>query len=557
MTPDDYSFVCNKMLNVAMKYLDTTNIRSYPNLDRKKVTNGNIIYKSAVADKSPITLAYTPAGTGKSALIKDRIKAVIEQGTPPSKILVLNMNIAKVRQMQNEMPDVNIMTFCDFTHGIFAANNKGFELSDINSIANMLRLKTDPSDTLAAKFINVLSLYNSQDRVVMASLFINEYLTKSYDLLASIGKIDYSLEGIICHNMMYKYQHNPYDVDTIIINSVHNMPIPILCSVIEYVNKYHCNLFMTGSPDETIYEFNMAYKNSMNVIGSYSDKNIGIIRLNQSKMSKSICDVLETKRTTVLDGIFTKSIDSKQTDNVMEAAFSPVNTDYIRTRLDDKRPILVIARSKSDIVEINDTLEKYYRADHPSMTVLNLADIQAPYTEYGTMLTKHLNTLMSKYTQMSNQDIGFELYNALTYMINHTESPYKKNSYLQQRNDLVQFIEDFSRIYSDEPRSVKDAVEDIISYESNRIQQHMEKMQNETTMDFQNADIILSTIHTAIDIRNNDVIVFLRNHTDAVDNSLYRTALSRANETEYIIFVNNGSFENNYQRYLKDYIKNQ
>ena len=53
MTSDDYNVICNQMLTVAMKYVNTSQIKSYSNIDRKSVSRGNIIYKSAVADKSP------------------------------------------------------------------------------------------------------------------------------------------------------------------------------------------------------------------------------------------------------------------------------------------------------------------------------------------------------------------------------------------------------------------------------------------------------------------------------------------------------------------------
>ena len=165
MTSDDYNVICNQMLTVAMKYVNTSQIKCYANIDKKSVNGGDIIYKSAVADKSPITLVYTPAGTGKSSLIKERINAMIRNGENPAKILVLNMNVAKAKQMKNEISGVNAMTFCDFIHGIFTANNDNFSLADSNTVTNLLRVKSDPNDAIAAKFINTLSMIDPQDRI--------------------------------------------------------------------------------------------------------------------------------------------------------------------------------------------------------------------------------------------------------------------------------------------------------------------------------------------------------------------------------------------------------
>jgi DNA-binding beta-propeller fold protein YncE len=77
----------------------------------------------------------------------------------------------------------------------------------------------------------------------------------------------------------------------------------------------------------------------------------------------------------------------------------------------------------------------------------------------------------------------------------------------------------------------------------------MDELQNKSTMDFRDADIILSTIHSAIDIRNDNVVIFFRNLSEN-DAALYRVAMSRANKTAYVIFVNNGTMTTKFQRYL-------
>lgn len=551
MTSDDYNVICNQMLTVAMKYVNTSQIKCYANIDKKSVNGGDIIYKSAVADKSPITLVYTPAGTGKSSLIKERINAMIRNGEDPAKILVLNMNIAKAKQMKNEISGVNAMTFCDFIHGIFTANNDNFSLADSNTVTNLLRVKSDPNDAIAAKFINTLSMIDPQDRTVMSALMVNQNLDKIYNLLKSIGRIDYSLESIICHNMMYRYPNNPYDVNAIIINGIHNMPVPILCTIIEYVNRYHCNLFMTGSTEETIYEFNMAYKNSMDVIAAYSDKGIGIVRLSKSVMTESIDAAVNQKRVSALTDIRLKSLNSRfANDNtIMTEVFSPEGTDYISSKLAKKEQILIVTRLKSDIPLIQSAIEKFYSSKFPQMSILNIADLNPPDTEYSTMLARNINALRKKYTTMDNQTIGFELYEMFEKAIGETKSVYRKNMLTAHRDNLVDFIKELSASVSDESRGVDDAVISVIDYESSKVQAHMDELQNKSTMDFRDADIILSTIHSAIDIRNDNVVVFFRNLSEN-DAALYRVAMSRANKTAYVIFVNNGTMTTKFQRYL-------
>lgn len=558
MTSDDYNVICNQMLTVAMKYVNTSQIRSYSNIDKRNITNGDIIYKSAVADKSPITLVHTPAGTGKSSLIKDRIKAIVDSGESSSKILVLNMNIAKVKQMKNEVPDVNIMTFCDFIHGIFEANNTGFTLVDPHTVTNTLRVNADINDSLVAKFITALGSNDSQHRTVMSALIINQYLNETYGLLKKIGKIDYSLESIICHNMMYKYKNNPYDINAIIVNGIHNMPIPILCTIIEYVNKYHCNLFMTGGTDETVYEFNMAYKNAMDVIASYSDKGVGIIRLSKSIMTDSINAAMNMKPAPALNGIEIKSVNTRFTadDAMMENIFSPDVTNYISDNLREKKQILVVSRLKSDIPRIQSAIEKYYRTDFPDMSILNIADLNPPDAEYSTMLAKNIDYLRKKYTCINNQTIGFELYELFMAELAETKSAYRQNIIQTHIDNLVQFIQELSAAVPDTDRNINDAVISVIEYESEKLQAHMQKLTDNSTVDLRDADIVLSTIHSAIDIRNDNVIVFFRNLNEN-DNALYKVAMSRANKTAYVVFANNGTFTTKYQRYLQVFSANK
>ena len=181
MTNNEYGLVCDKIIFETMKYIDTTHIKRY-SIDKNNIhSNGDAIYKSAIASTAPITLVYTPAGTGKSALIKDRVNVLQTIGVPNQKIMILNMNIAKVKQMKKELPDINIMTFSDFIHNIFIANYPSCQLSDINSIANELRLYN--TNSTIKEFINKLSITNPQDKMTLLTLFVNNHIDDIFNAL--------------------------------------------------------------------------------------------------------------------------------------------------------------------------------------------------------------------------------------------------------------------------------------------------------------------------------------------------------------------------------------
>ena len=67
--------------------------------------------------------------------------------------------------------------------------------------------------------------------------------------------------------------------------------------------------------------------------------------------------------------------------------------------------------------------------------------------------------------------------------------------------------------------------------------------------------LTISTIHSATDIRCDNTVVYLKNFSDIVDENVYRIALSRANKSEYLIFVNADNFDVPVQYYLKHHLK--
>jgi hypothetical protein len=234
-----------------------------------------------------------------------------------------------------------------------------------------------------------------------------------------------------------------------------------------------------------------------------------------------------------------------------------VNTTYIKDRLDKNEQLLIVARSKADISDIKQVITDCYQPLYPGMKILDLTTIQAPNTSYGTLMAKHYSGLCVKYPNgISVGQFFFELYNILSQEISNTESPYTKSQYEYDKDNATEFAAkhlnkfgDYNTIYD-----VKTITEILINIESTLIQEHSENIKNNVIIDLSEANIVLSTIHTATDIRCDNVVVFMKNMIDKIDTSVYRVALSRANKSEYIIFANYGMFETQYQKYIKTHL---
>lgn len=552
MLPQEYNAFCQIVLSGTLGYIRPQNLPTRT-IDRNLIQNGNAVYKSAVASAAPITLVYTPPGSGKTKILYDRADALKKIGIDKNSIMILNMNIAKTKQVAKEQ-DCLTMTFSEFTHNIFQANYSGIHLSDIDSVTNMLMVSNP--DATTQQLITRLSMANPKDKVATTCVWINQNLQKAIEAFQNIGKIDYALESMICQNMMYKFRNNPYNVTDILVNGVHNMPLPILCSLLEYANRYQCNIFMTGYPDETIYDFNMAYDKSMDMMASTFEQSINLIRLNQTNASTSILNMLNTARTTSISGIEMKALDIDQyepMESIADKSLAPSATSYITDKLSNHEQILVLSRSKSDITELESVIKKHY----PNASICDLTTIQAPHTNYGTILSKYSRDLLAEFPdKITVRNLADRLYHALNYLITTKTSYRQKEAYTADLHDLPDFVAKHANVLGDLDTewNTIDLIKQIIQIESDTIQAHMEMIRNADNINAESADIVLSTVHSAIDLRYDNVIVVLRCSDREGEDALYHTALSRANKTEYIVFANTKGFRSKYQIYLEPYL---
>lgn len=554
MSPDEYSLLCDRILTETMQYITTDNMRRHI-IDKSYINSQDPVYISAATSYSPITIAYTPVGAGKSALIADRVNGLIRSGIPASNIAVLSMNIAKSKQTELEMPGVNCMTFSDFTHAIFAANYQGYDLSDERSIINTLKLCDNTP--FRQVFLEKLSIANSQDRTCLLTVFINNHLDEVEAELSAIHKIDYTLESMICQNRMYQLANNPFHLDEILINGVHNMPLHTLCCILEYASMYGCRLFLTGMPDETIYDFNMAYGKAMNMISSYMNTlGVGVVRLPSVKMSPDIQNtLLQTENASInMANVQAAHVTAKYlTDPTAMLQQALVNgSDYIDRKLANHEQILILARSKSEIYDMKNVIMNHFAQKYPNMVVADLTGIQPPASVWGTVLTKYYASLKAAYPQGIDK---IELYRRLWLMlaneIKNAPSKHMKTVYQQSQTDLSHLANSAWTQDDYAKKPVITRIQNIIDEESAQIQAYNQHIRDNVVLDLSSADIIFSTIHSATDIRCDNTIVYLKNFSDTVDENVYRIALSRANKSEYLIFVNADNFDVPVQYYLK------
>lgn len=553
MSPEEYSFVCDRILTETMKYIKTDNMRKRIIKDTH-IKSRDPIYISAATSGAPITIAYTPVGSGKSTLIADRVKGLMLNGTPAENIAVLSMNIAKAKQTALDLPGIKSMTFSDFTHELFTANKTGYELVDDNTVINTLKLQAQTP--FCQTFLNKLTLSNPQDRNSLLTVFVNNYTDEVEAELAKIHKISYTLESMLCQNQVYNFTNNPFYLEEIIVNGIHNMPLHTLCCLLEYASALGCNLFFTGMPDETIYEFNMAYGKAINVLSSYMGAlDISVVRLPSIKMTADIQNTLLQTEGAVIhaDSVQTSDIMIKYEDDeqfVLENTIVDPLCSYIDGKLAKKEQIMCIAKSKSEINAIKSVILNH--KDYSAYNITDLTEIQSPTLLWGTVLTKYANSLKTAYPNGITKIMLYDsLWKFLSQEISIASSKRMKDLYTKSQETLS---EKAATIWTEDDLTEKPVItriQEIIEEESKQMNEYNDRIKDHVSVNLSKSDIILSTIHSATDIRCDNVIVYLRNFSDKIDENLHRIALSRANNTEYLIFANSGNFQIPVQRYLK------
>lgn len=554
MFEEDYDKVCGMIIKQTMDLIKPEKMKRYPDVNKNDVKNGDVIYKSAAAGKAAIIIVDTPAGTGKSMLIKDRVNCLLKQNVAPEKIMILNLNIAKSKQMIKELPKgLQIMTFCEFTHNMFRENELDIGLSSEDALLNAIRMKDPDLDSDSKAFLQRLSIRDPKERNTMLSLFVNQHIDAVHNLLKQTNKISYMLEALMCQNQMYRFKKDPYNADAIIINGVHNMPVPILCSVIEYAYKRKANLFITGTTNETIYDFNMAYSNTINVLSSFSSKNVEIIRLTQSKIHKDISDAMDMKRTQGLERVKAKHVFLKESDDdPIKSAFSDSIIKYINMRLKRKEQILFLARSNSDIHRIREIIEE--NCSMENKTIIDLTDFQIPKTTYGEILSKNKKLIANRFPSIKRKKLKVILDALYDYEIRQAKSPKQRQIYEQDKKNTEQFVNNVFESLPDKKASytANALINECIEYENDQWKKYMKQAEKTDPPDFSAADLIYSTIHSAIDIRSDHTIILFNDINEEKNKPLYHVALSRANESEYVIFLNSEKNTSQYYSYIKN-----
>ncbi len=549
----NFDTLCENVLKATLKNFSTAGIRSY-NIKSKKMPSNNIIYNGAVRSASPVTLVYTPAGSGTTQLINDRIDAIIKAGEEPGKIMVLNMNVSKCRQTRIKRPDVQVDTFTNFIQRLFDANYPDFEVTDPVSMANFIRLMTD--DKKAWTFADIMDVPDKKERMMLLTTYVNKNMKAIDELLSNVRRCDFGLQSLVCQNLIYKFKNNPFDVNALVVNGIHNLSLPILCTIMCYAQKYKCNLYMTGDPSRGIYDFNLAYPKSMDLIDSLGIDGINTIRLRQNtRISKEISNLINLCDGSDLHDVTSININTynEPLEEAIAREISLQNNSYIRTLMEEGEPLLVLTRSKNDALLIEDIMKNTYPADIPDINITSLVTETTGPLTYARVAVDLYHELKETNPKITLFDFVKAMKKRYKEIIALNDDPYITPYYSRDYADMKSYFEHILPEFGSYKNSfdIYTLVFSLIDIESKFAMKEYELMHEIADSDISESDIVITTIHAAIDLCCDNAIVMMNEYKDGTNHNLCRAAFSRANKTEQVIFANKGVTKNEYQQYIE------
>ena len=559
--PENYRRICETVLGSTIAPIDFARLRR-TNLAMDPDAS-DALYESALSENTPFTVIQAPSGAGKSRLVEGRVRKLVESGIAPSEILVLSVSLTRASQLAGQVPGILAMPFNEFTQGLFDANIPMVQSAGRHvSIAALQLGAYDPDapdcfrGKTADELILALQIDDPLERWIRLTELSNQKTDDVIELVSHAGYACHEIKSTVVQNRVYKFRNDPFEAKTIIVDGVHNMPLPVLCSVLEYAYRFRSSLFMTGEPKECICEFNMAYAEAVNRL--IARPGVQIIRLSdRSSLPGDIRSVLTAKNdvrlpstNVMLDYQVWK--DAERRDPLITAVTEAAVPDLehnIRMGLQS----MVLVRSQRDAAVVKDAIRRkspWLAADE---VLVDLTRAEQGEAVRSRCLVGWYPYLHATYRDgLSMRQLFGELYNMLSTDVARMQDKARlKKSYEHARDGLLAWADaHFARFNGyDAIVALDDAIRLMIEMEAEDEQLRFREI-HEQGARAQSAPVVLSTIHGAINLHSDYVLLVMAQDTGYPDLPLWKVALSRAKAKERIAVVTNDRVKSPYQLYL-------
>lgn len=559
--PANYRRICETVLGATIAPIDFTRLRR-TNLAMDPET-ADTVYEAAVADNTPFTIVQAPSGAGKSRIVERRVGKLMESGVCPAEILVLANSLTRSSQLSQQTPGILAMPFNEFTQGLFDANIPMVQSAGRHVVSAALKLNAYDPDApecfrgkTADDLVLALQVDDPLERWIRLTELSNQKTDEVVELVSRAGYACHEIKSTVAQNRVYKFQQDPFEAKAILVDGVHNMPLPVLCAVLEYAYRFRSSLFMTGEPKECICEFNMAYAEAINHLTTRPGVRINRLS-DRSSLPEDIRAVLTANNDVslpsehvMLDYQVWK--DPERRDPMIAAAVEAAVPD-IERNVRDKKQTLILARSQRDAAVIKTALRKRAPRLTSDEVLVDLTRAEQGEAVRSRCLMDWYPYLHATYRDgLSMRQLFAELYNMFSADVRKLQDNARlRRTYERTRDGLLDWANArFARFNGyDAVVALDDAIRLMIEMEAEDEQARFQEIYK-AGVKAHAAPIVLSTIHGAINLHSDYVLAVMAQDTGYPDLPLWKVALSRAKERERIAVVTNDRVKSPYQLYL-------
>ena len=593
--PDDATVLCKQNLNLLLS--DTLN-----NLNGNKALLSSIPspqapialdprfskeQMKAISTSEPLALVQAGAGTGKSTVVLARIKYMIDCGIDPADIMVLSFTNAAADHITEKNPTIHSMTIARMIHTIYTTNFHGHELSSIDTMMNAIDIYF-PNDDFAYAFKN--KLYgiwkNDRDSFTRMNNFVERHYDEVMKVLDTIRQTSLEMEIIICYQKIETLQEPP-EVQSkyLIIDEVQDNSIFEFVYTLKYIDKHKESLFMVGDCSQTLYEFRASNPKALNVL-----EGSGVFATYQLQTNyRSNQEILEFANVALADieanqyahiqlqanslaPITAQSFQDKVTlhyerlnkisdfNDAMASVFVTDVYKFVDAKIAAGEQVAFLAYTRNHVYKMEALLKKHY----PNLTIANLMpDKMFNSTVMSMFIKKYWNQVKFVPTKSIMVVIVQEIIHYLDFLV------YNKNKSLSQiqamlsewvsenRNTVASWQNQYQNGIITQQQFMDNVRDNMLQFEirRNAVRQSLlsaRNQENKQTNAMANANLILSTIHSAkgLEFENTVVIYQAKNDMDEEKKRMYYVALTRAMKSEFVLAydtVVNAKIEADYQ----------
>lgn len=596
--PDVVRALCKQNLNLllsdTLSHLDTnrSSLVSLPQPTSPVTLPSHFSneQREAITTHEPLTLVQAGAGTGKSTVILARIQYMLDCGVNPEDITVLSFTNAAADHILDKNPNVHSMTIASMIHQIYSLNFPEHELSSLDTLINALDIYY-PADIFVQEFRHYLFrlMRGNRDSFTKMNNFVEENYDKIIDILNRIHQTTLELEIIICYQNIGTLQE-PEEVKSkyLIIDEVQDNSIFEFIYTLKYVDKHNESLFIVGDSSQTLYEFRASNPRALNVLeGSgvfkayqlqinyrsnqeildFANVVLADIEANQyaniQLRANNLSQVTSTSFRNKVSLHYERLEKAADLEDKLPSFFAGYVDDYINKKVKAGEQVAFLAYTRRHVFN----MEKIIHDRFPQLSVVNLV----PTKGYNS-------TIMSEYIKRFGNQARFIPANSIVNVVvqeimGHLDelTPNPDMAKKQTQDMLADWTsQESSHInnWSNELMQGKishqefmELVRDnMLQFEikRNAVRQSLLSAKNEEAKqneDIKNANILLSTIHSAkgLEFQNTVVLYQAKNDMDEEKKRMYYVAFTRAMNSELVIAydtVSHPKIQNDYDNII-------